>query len=268
MNLKEISRALYNHVLMAHPKANACGVFTTTGEVRHRGVRSPHHQVFAVHRGRLLAQSGRARGTVEAGGFLWLSADFPHDLTISARTQLSTLDFELKQHTKPQGLEIPIAWFAHGGQAYALLTQAAREPWTQNNPQTRRRLEAYLILILDSMERWIHRKPGATFTESQQLAIADLLAKDMSGNLTLAQVANHFSLSPDYFSRRFTQTYGLSFRRHHLEERMKAAAREISLSTEPVGRLALRLGYESLQSFSRLFKQVIGVSPAALRRAP
>jgi AraC-like DNA-binding protein len=50
--------------------------------------------------------------------------------------------------------------------------------------------------------------------------------------------------------------------------RMQIAARSLSDGTAKVGAVARDVGYDSEAAFSRAFKKIVGVSPAAWRRRP
>ncbi len=264
--LKQICAGLHNNSIVPKPTLGANGYYSVGEDTANKNIQSTRHRLFAVHSGQIGIRVNGNLCRVDAGGFIWISPVFLHDLIIQKGTRVSALDFTLAKNGQPVSLEIPYAWFAHGGHAFSLLAQAARENWGKADQESRTRLKSWLILMLIAIEHKIHRKPSPAFSEGQQMAIADLIARRIHERLSVAQIAERFSLSTDYCSRLFTITYGKSARRHLLEERMKAIARELSVTTEPVGRIALRHGYESLHSFSRLFKQVIGVSPRALRR--
>ncbi|MBN8217266.1 MAG: helix-turn-helix transcriptional regulator [Spirochaetes bacterium] len=266
-NLKQIAAGLDANLIVARPVPGANGYYAVGEGSVSRQAPTAHHRLFAVHAGCVEAFAQNRRCRVVPGGFIWVSAGYPVEIRLLKGTRVSALDFTLEKRGRPVILEMPHAWFGYGGEAFALLAMAAREPWGKVDGESRRRLKAWLLLILASMERWIHRRPKAAFTEGQQMAIADLIAQRIHERLTVAQIAARLSLSPDYCSRLFTSTYGKSARRTLLEERMKAIARELALGGEGVGRVAERFGYHSVRSFSRLFKQVLGVSPGGLRRA-
>ena len=149
-----------------------------------------------------------------------------------------------------------------------ILSQAARDRWVKADGESRVRLKAYIILLLSSMERLIgeRNRTRAVFTEGQRMAIAGLVTKRIHERISITDIAERLSLSRDYCSRLFTNTFRVSPRRYILEERMKAIARELLQSGGTVGDIAHRFGYESVHSFGRLFKQVLGVSPASVRR--
>lgn len=81
--------------------------------------------------------------------------------------------------------------------------------------------------------------------------------------VTLARLAG---LSPDYFSRLFRKSFGMSPRDWLLKQRMQHAA-DLLLDAEwRISEVATRLGYPDLYLFSRQFKTEFGRSPREWRR--
>ncbi|SDW06570.1 AraC-type DNA-binding protein [Roseicitreum antarcticum] len=69
------------------------------------------------------------------------------------------------------------------------------------------------------------------------------------------------------FSERFVAVLGVSPLRYVTDLRMRVAAQWLEQQGTSVSSVAYRLGYGSQAAFTRAFKRVIGVSPAAHRRA-
>lgn len=86
-----------------------------------------------------------------------------------------------------------------------------------------------------------------------------------SENISVADVAAHVGLSPDYLTRQFKQITGVApvsyLRRYRL-----ARAMEYLDVGRSVTDTAMLVGFRSLAHFSREFKQELGVSPSQYRR--
>lgn len=84
-------------------------------------------------------------------------------------------------------------------------------------------------------------------------------------DISVADVAAHVGLSPDYLTRQFKQVTGVApisyLRRYRL-----ARAMEYLDAGRSVTDTALLVGFQSLAHFSREFKQELGVSPSQYRR--
>ncbi|MBI4979041.1 MAG: helix-turn-helix transcriptional regulator [Spirochaetes bacterium] len=267
-SLKRICAGVHENAIIPIPTIGANGYYTVSKDIISYDTSMPQHRLYAVHGGSIAARSGTRGCTVVTGGFLWLSAAYRHDITLRKGTRVSALDFALVKNGRPVELELPFAWYAHGGEPFSLLAHAARDRWVKDDDESRMRLKAYVILLLSAMERLIHERPKWTseFTEPQRMKIADLITRRIQDRLSINDIAEVLGLSRDYCSRLFTVTFRMSPRRYILEERMKAIARELTVSDSTIAAVAERYGYESVHSFGRLFKQVLGVSPAALRR--
>jgi two-component system response regulator YesN len=80
-------------------------------------------------------------------------------------------------------------------------------------------------------------------------------------------LARSCHLSPDHFSRSFHRLLGTAPQRYLMEARMRAAAADL-LNDVPIKQISENAGYATVHAFSRAFKGVFGISPAAYRRTP
>lgn len=83
---------------------------------------------------------------------------------------------------------------------------------------------------------------------------------------TLETLAHDVGISRSTLAERFTQVVGRPPMQYLAHWRMQLASRLLSESTAKVAAIAFDVGYESEAAFSRAFKKVVGVSPAAWRR--
>jgi AraC-like DNA-binding protein len=84
---------------------------------------------------------------------------------------------------------------------------------------------------------------------------------------TVAALARMAQLSPYHFIRAFRAETGLTPHRY-LRERRLARARELLVTTPlPITEICDAVGFQSLGSFSALFRRVTGETPAAYRAA-
>lgn len=86
---------------------------------------------------------------------------------------------------------------------------------------------------------------------------------------TVSRIAAECHLSCDHFSRCFHHILGQTPQSYLLEVRMRAAAASLMVAPlRPLKEVAADAGYAGIYSFSRAFKQVFGMGPAAYRKAP
>jgi AraC-like DNA-binding protein len=84
---------------------------------------------------------------------------------------------------------------------------------------------------------------------------------------SLPRIALRFGTSSRSLQRRLLEL-GTSFRLELETARLHDAKRRLRTSNLPVTRIALDVGFASLQSFSRCFRRSTGLSPRAWRSAP
>ena len=82
----------------------------------------------------------------------------------------------------------------------------------------------------------------------------------------LEEMARLAFLSPFYFNRVFRQVTGVPPRRFHMALRMAAAKRLLLTTDLSVTDICRDLGYHSLGTFTTHFRELVGLSPRALRR--
>lgn len=133
----------------------------------------------------------------------------------------------------------------------------------------------------DLLERllWVHRGARAEADSLASLRRAtreelyrrlhrarDHVAASLEGRLTLEELGRVACLSPNHLLRSFRQLFGQTPHQYVTERRLERA-RELLIRTErPVTDICLDVGFESLGSFSWLFRRRTGISPERYRR--
>lgn len=95
----------------------------------------------------------------------------------------------------------------------------------------------------------------------------DFLADHLDAKVRLADAAGAAALSDFHFHRSFARAFGET--PHDFLTRLRIdRARQLLATTEtPVTDICLAIGYESLGSFSTMFRARTGLSPAEYRRS-
>ena len=93
-----------------------------------------------------------------------------------------------------------------------------------------------------------------------------LLHGDPAHPWTLDELAAGVAMSRSVFADRFTTLVGQPPMQYLAHWRMQLAAGRLAVGNAKVAAIAEQVGYESEEAFSRAFKRLIGVSPAAWRR--
>ncbi|MGI6334666.1 MAG: helix-turn-helix domain-containing protein [Saccharofermentanales bacterium] len=85
--------------------------------------------------------------------------------------------------------------------------------------------------------------------------------------LTLKDISSHLNISPFYFSRLFSMSTGLTFKRYLNALRVDKAHRLITSSNRPITEIAFECGFNSIRTFNRVFSEIRGSTPSSLRQA-
>lgn len=90
---------------------------------------------------------------------------------------------------------------------------------------------------------------------------------NLNRNITVEELAGLTRLSISHFGRAFKQSFGMAPHAYITSLRL-ALARDLMLTTqEPLSQIALTVGLADQSHLSRLFRQHMGQSPFAWRRA-
>ncbi len=84
--------------------------------------------------------------------------------------------------------------------------------------------------------------------------------------VNLTDVASELCLSPKYLSRIFKESTGLSFSDYKLRIKTQKAAECLKQTNYTVCEIADKFGYKNLESFIRLFKKNMGLTPTVYRQ--
>ncbi len=104
----------------------------------------------------------------------------------------------------------------------------------------------------------------AGYAERIQRAV-DYIETDLSREVALDEAAARACWSSFHFMRTFTAVIGATFREYLRTRRMDLAAYRLSFSDERVLDIAVSVGYETHEAFTRAFKKIYGVSPGRYR---
>jgi AraC family transcriptional regulator len=92
------------------------------------------------------------------------------------------------------------------------------------------------------------------------------LARDLDADLRLASLASAAGSSAFHFHRRFSEAVGETPKQHVTRLRLEKAALLLRITERRVLDIALTVGFNNHETFSRAFKRAFGHSPSAFRR--
>ena len=95
----------------------------------------------------------------------------------------------------------------------------------------------------------------------------DYLAASFDHPVRLSDAASHACLSPFHYHRMFVRAFGETPHDFLTRRRIDRAKQMLARDECPVTEICLAVGYESLGSFSSLFRSQVGSSPSAWRQS-
>ncbi|WP_423822451.1 AraC family transcriptional regulator [Salinisphaera sp. SPP-AMP-43] len=100
----------------------------------------------------------------------------------------------------------------------------------------------------------------------QERRARELIAANLAGNLTLADLASACELSIRHFTRAFRQSTGMSPHAWLLQLRVEKAKNLLATSRHMLAEIALDCGFSDQSHMTRVFQRYLGVTPAEWRR--
>ena len=134
-----------------------------------------------------------------------------------------------------------------------------------------RRIVIRLLCAHRGLYREIDALPAARPSTREELyrrlqRARDFAEASLGQPVTLDDMAKIACLSPTHLLRTFRQLFGESPHRYLVRRRLERAAELLTASDRTVTEVCLEVGYESLGSFSSLFRRRYGISPDRYRR--
>lgn len=135
---------------------------------------------------------------------------------------------------------------------------------------------AHLETLLNYSERFYQRQfITRKKTNHQILSRLDQLLSDyfnsknlaVKGLPTVQYISEHLNVSPTYLRSLLKTLTGLNTQQHIHEKLIEKAKEKLSATDLTVSEIAYELGFEHMQSFSKLFKTKTKVSPLAFRQS-
>jgi AraC-like DNA-binding protein len=110
------------------------------------------------------------------------------------------------------------------------------------------------------------RKPP-TLSAAQIAIVRNLIHANLTGSLTLREMASAVDLSESYFVRAFKGSFGETPYRYVLRERVALAQTLIENSELPLSEIALPAGFADANRMGRTFRQITGHSPTGTTKS-
>jgi len=92
------------------------------------------------------------------------------------------------------------------------------------------------------------------------------IQQNPGSNWSSSVLAKRLNVSTRKLYRIFSAEYGMPPKEMVIKQRIAQAAEQLARATTPIGKIAETLGYQSIYSFSNLFKKHTGVRPSDYRK--
>jgi AraC family transcriptional regulator len=101
----------------------------------------------------------------------------------------------------------------------------------------------------------------------QRRKAINYIEEHLADSISLATLAQLVRLSPNYFCRAFSQSFGLPPQRHHTAQRIERAKMLLAQPGASITDVGLTVGYSEASAFSTAFRRISGLTPSAYRRS-
>lgn len=136
----------------------------------------------------------------------------------------------------------------------------------QEHPKMMTRVKASSI-INELVLEVVRKSP--VIPEKQNLGIISDVVSWMHGNykkdISLTQIAELFSLTPNYLGRLFKNALGISYNDYLNSIRLKCACDLLVTSDNSIKVIAIECGFNSVEYFNSIFKKHYGITPSQYR---
>lgn len=102
--------------------------------------------------------------------------------------------------------------------------------------------------------------------DEKKSKIQAYIAANIKENLTLAQIAERFEVTPQYFSKYFKSLFGQSFLKYMNQQKVALVKQALIESDTPLIQIAFDCGFSNLSSFNRIFKEFEQMNPGEYRK--
>lgn len=125
-------------------------------------------------------------------------------------------------------------------------------------------LKAWMIDYFTSLLSLAHN----VYDQTRRREILDAfryVSVNLEKKISLDEVASYLFLNPSYFSRLFKKEVGETFVEYVTKMKINRAKELLEQTSESVGKISERLGYDNQSYFIKLFKTYVGLTPIEYR---
>lgn len=195
--------------------------------------------------------------------FMWIPAGTPHYL-FSTSPKVDLYNFYIKKEEGENGFfdEINIYSVNELLREMILYTKDWNGKITKNDGPKYYFLKALKGILPEKRDKRLAFPVQHPFPKDETLLkIARYIHTNLEKPLTIESTAKEFGMSTRTLSRKFKETLGMNYVRFLRALRITRSLELMLEGKYNMYEIAMMVGYNSLSSFSNIFKKVIGVAP-------
>lgn len=133
-----------------------------------------------------------------------------------------------------------------------------------------KRMSFLYALFADMAEQKnANSNPEKDFSDAMYVKVAvEIIMEKYNQHLKISEIADKIGINRSYLTNIFKKEIGISPQMFLINYRLDKAALLLRSTSEPVGNVAISVGYVDSLSFSKAFKQKFGMNPSAYRKNP
>lgn len=128
-------------------------------------------------------------------------------------------------------------------------------------------LKGYITVLLIHIFRKMEKKNIFLREKKIPTEILDYLDNNYNEKITVSNLAERCFYSPVYFSRIFSETYGITVTEYVLQKRFEKACMLLSTTKQTIEEVAQNSGYRDGAAIFRHFKKKLGITPGEYRKS-
>ncbi|GAE87703.1 response regulator [Acetivibrio straminisolvens] len=136
--------------------------------------------------------------------------------------------------------------------------------------------EVFSKNTLDEIEKWyddLVERACAVINQKKAEKVSGVISsavnyikENCKRDISLGEVAEFVNLNPSYLSRLFKEEKGIQFVEYVRNIKMEMAKEMLKNSNKKIYQICEELGYQSVQYFSTIFKNTVGMTPIEYRK--
>ncbi|MDH6253990.1 AraC-like DNA-binding protein [Chryseobacterium sp. H1D6B] len=196
--------------------------------------------------------------------FMWIPAGIPHYiLTSSPKVDLYNFYFKKEEGENDFFDEINIYSVSHLLREMILYTKEWDGKITKNDGANYYFLKALKGILPEKRDKKLAFPVQHPFPKDETLLkVAKYIHANLEKNLPIESTAKEFGMSTRTLSRKFKEILGMNYIRFLRALRITRSLELMLEGKYNMYEIAMMVGYNSLSSFSTIFKKVIGIPPS------